>query len=308
MFSTRITAMLFLMWLQVPVYAAVELSEQVQNNFGINSVAAVAVQSPRQWQAGAQVLDASPLVSVLVDLKAAQATANASSSELKRLEALHQSNNNASLKTVEAARAQVMADSARLQVLQSQLLNSWGSGVSKLPAQSKDQLLQAILSGQQVLVRADILDQKIPLISVSAVLLKTLSDGRVINAKVLGALPQSQGQSLGKSYLLTVSLNQHIDLQPGEVLTAELQDTAHNIQGVRVPKSAVVRWQGQQWVYLEKDGGHYQRVAISIAQWTGDDVLITKGIKAGDKVVASGAGLVLGAELSPPEAEEEKED
>lgn len=308
MFSTRITAMLFLMWLHVPVYAAVELTEQVQKNFGINTMATVAVQSARQWQASAQVLDASPLVSVLADLKAAQASANASSSELKRLEALHQSNNNASLKTVEAARAQAMADSARLQVLQAQLLNSWGSGISKLPVQSKEQLLQAILSGQQVLVRADILDQKNTVISVSAVRLKALSNGRVINAKVLGALPQSQGQSLGKSYLLTVSLNQQIELQPGEVLTAELQDTAHNIKGVRVSKSAVVRWQGQQWVYLEKDGGHYQRVAISIAQWIGDDVIITNGIKAGDRVVTSGAGLVLGAELSPPEAEEEKED
>lgn len=307
MYSTRITVLLFL-WLQVPAYAAVELNEQVQHNFGIHSVAAVAVQSARQWQASAQVLDASGLVGLLADLNAAHASANASSSELRRLEALHQSNSNASLKAVEAARAQAMVDSARIHSLQAQLLNSWGSRVIKLSAQSKEQLIQALLSGQQVLVRADVLEQTASAISVGAVRLKSFSDDPVINAKVLGALPQPQGQSLGKSYLLAASVNQHIELHAGQVLTAEFQDTAHSVQGIRVPKSAVVRWQGQQWVYLEQEAGHYQRVAITVAQWVADDVLISKGIKVGDKVISSGAGLILGAELSPPETEEQKED
>jgi hypothetical protein len=308
MLSTRINIIILAMSIQVPAYAAVELTEQVRHNFGIHSVVAVAAQSARHWQASAQVLDTSELVKILADLKAAQASVNASSSELKRLEALHQSNNNASLKAVEVARAQAISDSGHFQVLQAQLLNTWGSGVSKLSGQLKEQLVQSITSGQQVLVRADLLNQASSMPSVSSVRMKRLSDERVINAKVLGALPQTQGQSLGSSYLLAVSLNQQIELQPGQMLTAELQDTTHTVQGIRVPKSTVVRWQGQQWVYLEHEAGHYQRVGVSIAQWAGDDVLVNKGIKAGDKVVNSGAGLLLGAELSPPDAEEQKED
>ena len=307
MFSIRISILL-LTCLQVPVYAAVTLSEKVQHNFGIHSESAVAVQSARQWQASAQVLDASSLVSLLSDLKVAQAVANASGRELQRLEALHKENNNVSLKTVEAARAQAISDSAHIQVLQAQLLSGWGGGVSKMSVQLREQLIQDILTGQQVLVRADLLSQTSPVISFSLVRIKLLSDDRVINAKVLGSLPQTQGQSLGKSYLLVVATNHQSELLPGQLLTAELQDAAHPVQGVQIPKSAVVRWQGQYWAYLEQELGHYQRVSISVTQWLEQSVIVSKGIKAGDKVVASGAGLILGAELSPPETEEEKED
>ena len=308
MLSTRITIMLLLSWLQASAYAAVQLTDQVQHNFGIHSVSAVIAQSATEFQASAKVLDASGLVGILADLKAAHALANASKNELKRLELLYQTDNNAALKTVEAARAQVANDLSHVESVQAQLLSNWGGSIVHLSPQAQEQLLQSLLKGQQMLVRADLADQTSSMSSASTVHLKGFSDDRLINAKVLGALPQTQGQSLGKSYLLAVSVNKQIDLQPGQVLIAQLQDTVHKIQGVRVPKSAVVRWQGQQWVYVEPEAGHFQRVGVSIAQWIGDDVLISKGIKAGDKVVTSGAGLILGAELSPPDAEKEKEE
>jgi multidrug efflux pump subunit AcrA (membrane-fusion protein) len=117
-------------------------------------------------------------------------------------------------------------------------------------------------------------------------------------------------QSLGKSYLLSAQLNKDTELQPGQMLSAEFQDATRTTTGIKLPRAAVLRWQGQQWAFVEKQAGHYQRVPLTIAQWLDDAVLISagseQGIKPGDKIVTTGAGMLLGAELKPADAAKEE--
>ncbi|MGD9842478.1 MAG: hypothetical protein AB7F79_06185 [Steroidobacteraceae bacterium] len=302
-------AILAALWLLTAplAQADVELNEATRANFGIATIAAEMAQVLRQWQASAQVLDASALVSILAETSAAQAAATASTSELKRVTALHQSGNNAALKTVEAARAQAIADHSRVTALQAQLLGSWGSSISRMTAAQREQLMQSILDGEVVLLRAELPGSTITL-SPRSVRLRFLSESNSINAKLLGAMPQTNSQSLGKAYLLSAPTDDQSALQPGQVLSAELEDATRSVSGIKLPRAAVLRWQGQQWVYVEHEAGHYQRVAITVTQWLDEAVLVTADIKSGDKVVNRGAGLVLGAELLPPEAKGEAEE
>jgi hypothetical protein len=285
-------------------HADVELNEQARNNFGINTTTATTTQISRQWHASAQVLDASMLVISLADLRAAQAAATASSAELQRLEQLHKEDNNVALKTVETARAQAVADSSHVQSLQAQLLNTWGVSISRMQAGERERLAQALVAGDLVLIRAELNNAPTTFTARSAQL-KFMGDDTVLNAKVLGALPQIDAQSLGKSYLLSAQQTDGLALQPGQVLSTELQDAARTTSGTKLPRAAVLRWQGRQWAYVEIEVGHYRRVPLTIAQWLDDAALVTAGIKTGDKVVTTGAGLLLGAELKPASAEEE---
>ena len=308
MYLNKISIAFLLLSIQFPVFADVTLDEKVRENFGIASVAAVSSRQSRQWQASAQVLDASSLVGTLAEIKAAKAAAGASASELKRLEALYQAGNNAALKTVEAARAQTVVDASHVQTLQSQLLSMWGSSISRMPDAERERLSQSVLSGKLVLIRAELIENAPTTLTAQNVRLKFLSDGITVTARLLGAMPQNNGQSLGKAYLLSAPVSEQGELQPGQILSAELQDSARSLTGISVPSAAVLRWQGQQWVYIEHEAGHYQRVAITVSQWLNDAVLVSKGIKTGDKVVTVGAGLILGAELAPPETEKAKEE
>lgn len=305
---TRMAAIALTMTLRV-AHADVELNEQVRNNFGVATTAAMAVQTSRQWQASAQVLDGAALVSNLADLSAAQATASASSAELQRLEQLYKADTNAALKAVEAARAQAITDDGRVQSLQAQLLSAWGAGISRMKAGERKQLTQALLAGNVVLIRADISNAPTTL-TAQSVRLKLIGDNTALNAKLLGALPQTNAQSLGKSYLLSAQQSKDMELQPGQIMSAELQDMSRTTSGIKLPRAAVLRWQGRQWAYVEIEAGHYRRVALTIAQWLDDAVLVSAGIKSGDKVVTTGAGLLLGAELQPTEtaADAVKED
>lgn len=311
MHSNKLVAMLFACVMATLCHRAanadVELNEQARSNFGIATTAAVSAQLSSQWSATAQVLDAAALVSAVADLRAAQAALAAATSELQRLDALYKADNNVALKTVEAARAQVASDASHMQSLQAQMLSTWGAAISRLPAAAREQLSQSILSGKTALLRAELSGNAPTTLTAKTVRLQFLADNSTVNAKLLGAMPQVNPQSLGKAYLLSVELNGNVDLQPGQVLSAQVQDTTRSTQGIKLPRAAVLRWQGQQWAYVEQSPGHYRRVILAVAQWQEDAVLVSGGIKAGDNVVTRGAGLLLGAELQPAEAEAKEE-
>jgi hypothetical protein len=287
---------------QSMTHAEVVLTDQVRANFGITTAVANTEQVARHWQATAQVLDTASLISGLADLHAAQATATASNNEAQRMEALYKADN-ASLKAVEATRAQAANDHAHVQSLQAQLLTGWGAAITRLPTAAREQLMHEILAGKIALIRAEVAASAPTSLGASSVTMKLLNDDRAIKATLLGTLPQTNAQSVGKAYLLSAAVNEQLDLQPGEVLSAELQDSTRKLTGVKLPHAAVVRWQGQQWAYVETAVGHYQRVALQIAQSLPDGLLVGDGIKAGDKVVNVGTGLLLGAELAPTRAE-----
>jgi hypothetical protein len=295
----------WLFWLllcQPMTHSEVVLTDQVRANFGITTVVANTEQVARHWQATAQVLDTATLISGLADLHAAQATVTASNNEVQRLEALYKADN-AALKAVEAARAQAANDHARVQSLQAQLLAGWGTAITRLPTAAREQLMHEILAGKIALIRAEVAASAPTSLGASSVTMKLLNDDRGIKATLLGTLPQKNAQSVGKAYLLSASVTDQLDLQPGEVLSADLQDSTHKLSGIKLPQAAVVRWQGQQWAYVETAVGHYQRVTLHITQSMPDGLLVSDGIKAGEKVVSVGAVLLLGAELAPTRAE-----
>ncbi len=284
--------------------AEVELSDKVRDNFGITTVPVNGAQVAQRWQAQAQVLDATTLVSTLAELRSAHSAAMASAAESKRLEALHQADSNASLKSVEAARAQAVSDQARVQMLRAQLLSSWGNGIARMADDAREQLAKQILNGSAVLIRAE-LNSNGGKLAADKVRLSFLSGEASVSAQLLGKLPQSIN-SLGTAYLLRASINADQDLQPGQVLQAELQDVSRIVTGIKLPRAALLRWQGQQFVYVETAANHYLRKAVQVSQWLEDAALLKSGLSAGDKVVTTGAGLLLGAETAPAEEEEDE--
>lgn len=291
-------ATLLLVW-QSMAGAAVELSDPARHNFGITTVVATPIRQVRQWPVTAQVLDASGLVTLIADLSASHAALRASSSELQRVEALYKADNNAALKTVEAARAQSTGDQSRVQTAQAQLLGTWGTTLSRMSMNAREQLAQNILAGRVVLLRAEV-SGAAGMLSTQTVRLQLAAEARTLPARLLGSLPQAT-QTTGRAYLLSVAMATP-DLQPGQLLSAQLQDAGRTLSGISLPRAAVLRWQGRHWAYIEIEPGHYQREALTIAQWLEDAVLVTAGIKAGDQVVTTGAGLLLGAELQPADA------
>jgi hypothetical protein len=277
--------------------AEVELTDQVRDNFGIATATATRSQAVQVWQATAQVLDGASLAALVADLRAAQAASVASTSELQRVETLQQADN-ASQKTLENARMQAVADRSKVQSLRAQLLGSWGTSVVRLSDAALQELTQRILAGTAVLARAEAVGNA-SLNKVDAVRVKLPDSSNAFSGKLLGAMPQRSEQPIGGAWLLRVDMSAEQAWQPGQVLAVELQDAQKKVSGISVPRAAVVRWQGQQWVYVQTSANHYERKAVQVVQWLAQAALVTGAINADDKVVTVGAGLLLGAELNP---------
>ncbi len=69
--------------------------------------------------------------------------------------------------------------------------------------------------------------------------------------------------------------------------------------GVTIPAAAVVISDGRYWCYVETKPGVYVRREVATDRPLGSDYFVTQGLAAGDRVVTTGAGLLLARELNP---------
>jgi len=66
-----------------------------------------------------------------------------------------------------------------------------------------------------------------------------------------------------------------------------------------IPSSAVVASNGRYWYYLERQPGEFARTAMDISRPMADGYFVQGGVKRGDLIVTSAAGLLLAREINP---------
>jgi hypothetical protein len=71
-----------------------------------------------------------------------------------------------------------------------------------------------------------------------------------------------------------------------------------------VPNSALVRYEGEVFIYLQKAEDKFQREEVKLDMPQKDGWAITGDVSAGDKVVIVGAQQLLSEELKSRSAEE----
>ena len=110
------------------------------------------------------------------------------------------------------------------------------------------------------------------------------------------ALGRVDPKTRGLSYLLRVKEN-GFPLRPGAAVIAYLPRSAATLTGVTVPRSAVVRYSGRAWVYFQLSSDRFARREIASTQPTDAGWFLSSGVKPGERVVTSGAQLLLSEEL-----------
>jgi multidrug efflux pump subunit AcrA (membrane-fusion protein) len=70
------------------------------------------------------------------------------------------------------------------------------------------------------------------------------------------------------------------------------------VNGVSVPRPAVIRFAGATWVYVRREGTNFVRSAVTLERSLTNGWLVSRGIDAGDQVVVSGAQTILSEELN----------
>jgi hypothetical protein len=238
------------------------------------------------------------LVSDLANIGKAQVAVDASRKEYGRLRALFEQNQNASQKSVEMAEAAVNTNRAALQEAQQELevqkmasAESWGSVVAEWIAAGKPQL-DRVLRHQELLVEVT-LQPDHPSAAPRSVALSA-PGGHLVPAKYLSPYPRVDPRIQGISLLYQAGA--YPGLEPGMNLVAHLAAGAR-VKGVLLPRSAIVWWQGQAWVYVQTARAQFSREPVSTSDPVAAGYFETDGLKPGVRVVTRGAEELLTEEF-----------
>jgi hypothetical protein len=266
------------------------LSDKQKQAVGIIVARPIAAKTPERVDALGLVLDATTLLSDMGESTAAAAAEHAASAELLRVRALFNAGAGASLKMLEAAQAEQAKAHAEAELSTARLALHWGPLIA-LPPGSRQKVLDAAMSGHELLVRADLPGRH----SLGALPGKALLDvdGIQVPGLILGTLRQSgESQSVG---LLLEIRNAPAGLGPGARVPVTLLTAQRS--GLLLPREAFLYDESGAYVYKQLNGKagddqtRYAPVKVTLLVPYGDGWLVD-GVDDDDNIVVRGAGVL----------------
>jgi len=121
-----------------------------------------------------------------------------------------------------------------------------------------------------------------------------------VPAKFLGAAPVADPQTQGQGFLFLLETN---PLPPGTALIGWLQVSGEAQNGVIVPRAALVRHEGQTYVYIQSGDETFEHREIELARATEKGWFVHSGLAPNDKVVIAGAQQLLAEEFKAGDEE-----
>lgn len=281
----------------------VSLEASTQQLAGLRLSTLKAFEVPPAVKVVGHVLDPAPLITGVAELAAAESSSAASAAEHSRLEGLV-AQSNASERALETARAAAARDKALVESARLRLLGSWGKPI----AQRKDlQAFVASLSAlESVLVELNVpAGEQLGAAPLAAELLPVGGKGQPVRASFVTPATIVDRQFQGRGFLFLVEQNNG-RLAPGAMVTGVMEVPGQVQNGLQLPRDAVVRHAGGDWVYVQRSESGFERVLVQLSRplqggWFLPDR--SGALKAGEKVVVAGAQLLLSEEFKTKESE-----
>jgi hypothetical protein len=273
----------------------VTLDVEAQKRIGLKVESLSAVEWQPEAKAYGLVLDPAPLASLMSELGPAHVSAETSRRELERLKTLAEQNN-ASVRALQAAEATAKRDQLLVESLRTKLILGWGKAI--LERDDPPAFVKLLASREQALVRVDIPAGESPNQPPSSARLVSLADsGHPVAAEFFDIAPAVDPQTQGQGFLFLVG-GKPSGISPNAAVTAYLKIPGDSLNGVRVPSSAVIRFQGKAWIYVQTGEKEFTRREIPLDRPGANGWFVSSGVTDKDRVVSSGAQTILSEELN----------
>jgi hypothetical protein len=276
----------------------IKLDAETQKRMGLQTAALSAARLNAEVKGYGRVLDAAPLATSVADLISATAASAASQAELERLKTLI-AQNNASARALQTAEAAAVRDQAQTEAARLRLLASWSSAIATrqdLPA-----FVRSLGSLDSALIQLNLSpDQSLKEPPTGARIVTLSDETKPIEAQFLGPAAAVDPQVQGKGLLFLISPNPS-RLAPGAAVTGYINAPGEPQSGVAVPRSAIVRFNGTAWVYVQTADDTFERTEARLERPMQDSWFVREGLKPEAKVVTTGAQQLLSEELKGQE-------
>lgn len=273
--------------------AVISLSRELQNQIGLVTTTPATAQLAPELKGFGQVMDPAPLAALMMELTTARSAYSASSNDLVRLKSL-ESQGNASARALQTAEAAAQRDAAAMQVINNRLSLSWGMALAN--QEDLAAFVQSLTALEKVLVRIDLPLGEKPDSVPKAARVETVS-GQTTDAEFLGPALSVDPQMPGRGFLFLIPANT-LHLLAGEAVTGYLKLAGELLDGVIVPRDAVIRTEGKGWAYvLNSAGDSFTRREIPFDHGVAGGWFVTNGWAADSRVIVVGAQTLLSQEL-----------
>ena len=283
--------------LTAPAFAGpLRLDAATQVRLQIRTAPIEAAHSSGAVDGFATVEDPSPLLQLLGDLRTAQAAAIASEAEADRTAVLSK-DATVAVKTAEAAKAQAVADQARVTVLKQRLAVEWGAAFARLSDADLAALAHDLAMAGAAIVRIDTPSGAGLNTAKSAVL--DLGPLGSASARVIGVARTADARLQSPGLITIVTGTQAAYLSTGLAVKAKLYGGGAS-DGLLIPNSALVRADGQVFAYVRTGPVTFDKRIVARVRVTSGGLVVQSGFRPGDAVVVQGGAALLAAEAAPP--------
>lgn len=282
------------------------LETEVQERLGLK----LASPTPAEWRPElkvyGQVLDAAPLVDLVMELNRDEIALDSSRQELERAKKLQVSENISGRAYLDAQTAYAQ-NLAAANAVHFKIQTGWGRKLAALSGslelapgaqREPDQLLDALRQGL-VLIRADLpAGERLENQSQSARIVPLPETTAPVTAVCFDILPAIDAPSQQQGVLFRADPPASSRLTPGEAVTAFIHLPGEAVRGVMVPASAILRYQGAAWIYVQTDTNQFVRTSFPLDRELEGGWFVAGALSSTNPVVVRGAQAVLSAELS----------
>jgi len=256
------------------------------------------------------------LTSARAEVAAISASLVASRAALARARTLNAEDKNISDRALQEAEARVKGEEARLEaaaesarLIESALATAApvalsverGGQVVEVLAQPDE----AIESGQPILrvarfnqfiARVDVPAGQAVNASVSTAQIVPIGhEGRPLRGERVSLAAAVDPKTQGQPFLFRIR-DPGLNLRPGMAVTAYLNLPGAPRHGVLVPRSALVRFAGVAWVYVQGGAGEFSRREVALDR-PAEKGWFSASLKPGERIVVAGAQTLLSEEL-----------
>lgn len=268
-------------------------THEQQTAAGIATALAASAAVQPELPAFARVLDASSIAVSRGEIEAAQAAMGASAKELERVQMLRSQGENASARALETAKAAAKRDEVMLAGAWARLTAAWGPALAR--RSDLADLSTACLAQTMAVVRVQLMPGSDPKSPPKTVRLTALvGEGTEAEAEILGPAPNADPHTQGAAYLALLRASAPA---PGSLLAAFVPSGGGAEMGVLVPRSAIIRHDGEAFVWLQTGGDTFARHRVKLGRALPEGILAMSGVVEGDRVVVTGGQQLLSDEL-----------
>ncbi|MFZ2168776.1 MAG: hypothetical protein WAW61_03965 [Methylococcaceae bacterium] len=288
--------------------SVIRLSTETQKLSGIEVKTLMPVNHQTEFTANGKAINIQPLLGLrnryllaLTERSSAKAKFKQAQQNISRQQDLyrHGVSSKRSLQEQQAQwqsyKAQVDATDFQGKAIIDEALLSWGKELTEWALSSDSDKLGVFLSGRKRLLHITLPTNKHLADNIQTIYIDTSGDrSKARKAELVSAAAQTGTTAQGESYYFQTGDKNIIS---GMNVTAWIPEQNIQLAGVIIPKSALIWYMGQAFVYLKTAQERFIRRMIDHYSVTSEGYFIPEAIKPGEQIVIKGGQMLLSEEL-----------